>query len=199
MTWNDVSSSLFPLIGTLIGGGVTYFVQNKLCRNREIRFHKANLIQTQIIIIRMINEIKVLERDYKRQLDNPIRHLSQPIFITSSDWTLNKVTILNNFYYATKDEYTVIENLSDLDKDYKGLIGAIGDKIQYYNDYKIGDVLCNNIELSESKNQHLKELTDHIYKRIEIVISNSDHSFKTVKNYIDKHYPGISISYEISG
>lgn len=188
--WNLISSFL----GIIIGGGITYYVQTKLQKNKEKKLHKAYLLQTQLIICNMLNEVLNLK---KKQAEQSYHHLQQPLFLTKNDWKLNKDIIANIILYMTPQEKRLIIACTSTQKKFDALIGAIEDRIKYYERYEIDRCIIYNKTPDIKIQNHMKELIDTIVLRIEDTEDQLKKTFKLIKNYGDKYYEDLSIDYEI--
>lgn len=185
--------AVIGLGGAIIGGIVTYLGEWWLRRDRKIRRHKASLIKLQFTLVHIINEAALLKKNYDSYKEKEFRGISPPIFGTSVTWNLDRDLLFDVYDRGTKAEKEIIVECSFLDKEFRGLLGAIEDKMKYYDSFKIDDYKMEKKDVSKSILKIMDELTNSIYRRIDEVVNNSKNLFAKLKEHIDLLYPKLAV------
>ena len=190
--------AIIGLGGAIIGGIVTYFGEWWLRRDRKIRRHKASLIKLQFTLIHIINEVALLKKNYDLYREEEFRGISPPIFGTLVTWNLDRDILFDVYDRGEKAEKEIIFECSFLDKSFRGLLGAIEDKMKYYDLFKIDSYKMEKTDIPKPVLEAMDKLTNSIYKRIDEVEIKSRSSFAKLKEHIDCLYPKLAVDCIIS-
>lgn len=200
--WTNFWTFSSGVVGALVGGGITYYFQNRWESIKVSEERKGMLCKYSVFIDRIYWIAKqIYDNQLEPRKDDPIRHISIPAIHAVFPEVDIKDPAIELFFLAEQNEVDVIGKLLDLKQSYIGFL----DFIKTRNELVVGQLQeivsrygIQHCELPKNEVLNyvgqplygkLESATDTIYADTKYILENSEKTKAELKRIFKKMFP----------